>query len=78
MLEVCSCFAEIANSDMTLQLNLIMEKNSESAVVRGVILYSQIAHIQWGENIFDPLLILYVCPHLQRNDQSVILMVGLF
>ncbi len=49
-----------------------------SAVVRGVILYSQIAHIQWGKNIFDPLLILYVCPHLQRNDQSVILMVGLF
>ncbi len=35
-----------------------------SAVVRGVILYSisQIAHIQWGKNIFDPLLILYVCP----------------
>ncbi len=67
-------------SDMTLQLNLIMGKNSDSAVVRGVILYSisQIAHIQWGENIFDPLLILYVCPHLQRNDQSVILMVGLF
>ncbi len=68
-------------SDMTLQFNLIMGKNSvPQCWVRGVILYSisQIAHIQWGENIFDPLLILYVCPHLQRNDQSVILMVGLF
>ncbi len=67
-------------SDVSLQFNLIMGKNSDSAVVRGVILYSisQIAHIQWGKNIFDPLLILYVCPHLQRNDQSVILMVGLF
>ncbi len=30
-----------------------------------------------GEKWFDPLLILYVCP-LTKNDQSIILMVGLF
>ncbi len=50
-----------------------------SAVVRGVILYyiSQIAHIQWGKNIFDPLLILYVCP-LTKKWSVCNLMVGLF
>ncbi len=65
LLSVGSLFMFCGDSkqcDMTLQLNLIMGKNSDSAVVRGVILYSQIAHIQWGKNIFDPLLILYVCP----------------
>ncbi len=30
-----------------------------------------------GKIFFDTLLILYVCP-LTRNDQSIILMVGLF
>ncbi len=33
-------------------------------------------YILWG-NIFDSLLILYVCP-LKKKDQSIILMVGLF
>ncbi len=42
LLSVGSLFMFCGDSkqcDMTLQLNLIMEKNSDSAVVRGVILY---------------------------------------
>ncbi len=34
--------------------------------------------LQWGKNVFDPLLIFVRLPRWQRNDQSIILMVGLF
>ncbi len=66
LLSVGSLFMFCGDSkrcDMTLQLNLIMEKNSvPQCCGKRSNSISQIAHIQWGENIFDPLLILYVCP----------------
>ncbi len=41
--------------------------------------YSYVTFMQWGGNIWSPAdFVRFTFAHWQRNDQSIILMVGLF